>query len=304
MTVGFITLMKPLHPIIVNSIESVILFIRSVALKFTYPKYFHNDPKDYKAVAFSEVLKNCNVKVVPSSDRWSILTQYNDEERPTAVILLTLFDRKKPSIIFHHGAGSTSPVRDFNLIFGHECKAKYNVFIVWAQYHASKKEYLQRSVDSFSHHQQTFAGSVLAYEEIVKYHRLRSKLPIVATGSSMGGIVSSLHAFHFGTADYYFPIVAYPNVGEIFLGNAYKTVVDPWQNKQTNQTYFDSFKIESVNPSLIKKLTPIIGMNDKIVPSDKAVGFWEGNGFQVKKYPYGHFTPAIVSREIRRMVDK
>lgn len=289
-------------PFLINSVESVVVSLRSLALKFTYPKYFHNDPADYQALPFAEVLAQVKSMLEQDESRWTLTTSYKGDSRPTNIILLNGFDSQKPTLIYHHGAGSTKPLRDFNFIFGKDFPRQFNVFIIHAQYHTSKKEYLNQSVDSFIHHQETFAGSVLAYEEIVQYHKFKSQLPVIATGSSMGGIVSSLHAFYFGTADYYFPLVAYPNVGEIFMGDAYKTAVANWGGKGRNRSYLDSFKIHQINPNLRNKVFPVLGSADRIVSFEKSSKFWQDNGFTIKVFPYGHFTPGVVGPEIRQYI--
>jgi hypothetical protein len=115
----------------------------------------------------------------------------------------------------------------------------------------------------------------------------------------MGGIVSSLHAFYFSSADYYFPLVAYPNVGEIFMGDAYKTAVADWESKRHNESYLNSFIITEINPELKHKVFPILGSADHIVPFEKSAKFWQDKGLTVKIFPYGHFTPGIVGKEIR-----
>lgn len=289
-------------PFIINFVESVVGKVRSVALKLTYPKYFHNDPSGYQALPFEDVLNDTSSLLDRTAPKWTVWSTYKNEKRPTYILLLNNYDLNKPSLIYHHGAGSTDPIRDFNIIYGEDFTSNYNVFIVHAQYHTTKNEYLNKSVDSFLHHQQTFAGSVLAYEEIVKYHRSLSKSPIIATGSSMGGVVSSLHAFYFGSADIYFPLVAYPNVGEIFLGKAYKTAVADWDGKKSNVSYLNSFAIKNIDPSLTKKVYPILGSEDKIVPFLKSYEFWNSNGFTVKAFPYGHFTPGVARHDIRKYI--
>lgn len=299
---GIYLIVRYKPPLLVNSVESVILILRDLGLALTYPKYFRNDPVNYEALPFESVLRGVKGNLEIHHDTWTFVSQYKDEKRSTSIIRINEYDPKKPSLIYHHGAGSTHPVKDFNLIFGNKFKVRFNVFVVWAQYHKSKKEYLTKSVDSFLHHQETFAGSVLAYEEIVRYHKSQSNTPVVATGSSMGGIVSSLHAFYFGSADYYFPLVAYPNVGEIFLGDVYKYAVSDHYNKKKNGSYTSSFTIKDFDHSLTTKVFPIIGGKDKVVPSEKALQFWESRGFTVTQFPYGHFTSAVAKSEIRELI--
>ncbi len=288
---------------IINSLELVVLYFRSIGLKYTYPKYFHSDPASYQALPFNNILSGTEIGLDQSSDqKWILNCSYQGESRSTQILLLNKYDSNKPTLIYHHGAGSNTPLREFNIVFGRPFIEKFNVFVVWAQYHTSKVEYLSKSVDSFLHHQETFAGSILAYEEIVKFHRKNSKKQVVATGSSMGGIVSSLHAFYFGSANYYFPLVAYPNVGEISLGQEYKNAVYEWDTKRENKTYLSSFVINDFDESLTKKVFPVLGSFDRVVPYKKASEFWQKGGFQIKTFPYGHFTPGIVSQDIRKYV--
>ena len=111
-----IIMYKP--PFIINSVESVVLSVRSLALKYTYPKYFHNDPEHYQALPFEEVLKNSSTNVEKGEDKWVITTSYSGDSRPTQILLINKYDPNKPTLIYHHGAGSTTPLRDFNIILG------------------------------------------------------------------------------------------------------------------------------------------------------------------------------------------
>lgn len=300
--VGYVVVVKP--PVVINGIEALVVLFRAIALYFTFPKYFARDPVGYTPLPFAKVLKNTTSVVKKSKTSWEVVSTYHGEQRTTTVLLMNGFRSDKPSFIYHHGAGSTDPIRDFQIIFGSDYTKRYNVFIVWAQYHRTKSEYLTRSVDSFLHHQQTFAGSVLAYDAIVTDHRRHSRLPIIASGSSMGGIVSSLHAFYFGTADWYFPLVSYPNVGEIFLGDAYRTAVQDWDTKRRIPAYLTSFHMPKASTLLRAKVFPILGEADRIVPFAKAHAFWKTRGFRVTSFPYGHFTPAIMRDTIRHIINE
>lgn len=298
--IGIAAIFRP--PELLNPAESVYLFFRDQIMRLIRPKYFHNDRVDFKPVPFEQVLANTTHDTEQQINQWTITIHYQGEDRETKVSLLNKFDPAKPSFIYHHGAGDTNPMKDFNMVFGKKYSSSFNTFIIHAAHHASRKDYLLHSVDSFLHHQLTFAGSVVAVEEIVRYHQHHSDQKIISTGVSMGGIVSSLHAFYFNTADYYFPLVAYPNVGEIFISPAYKTVTKEWEKKRKIVEYPQSFEIGEFDPTLRRKIFPVLGSFDQIVAFEQANNFWMSRGFEVKVLPYGHFTPGFAAKEIRQYI--
>ncbi|KKU46353.1 MAG: hypothetical protein UX62_C0014G0005 [Microgenomates group bacterium GW2011_GWA2_46_7] len=291
-------------PIVINTVERITGVVRDIILSFVRPKYFSKDGDNYIPLPFKQIADEMQVDLVTINNPWELITDYHGEKRVTKIYTLKEFDTQKPTLIFHHGASQTNPIGHLKLVFGKDVYQKYNVYAIHAQNHSTKSDYIHNSVDSFLHHQQTFAGSVLAIEEIYKYHHSRSAMPLIVTGTSMGGIVSSLHAFYFGSADLYFPIVAYPNVGEIFLGKAYKSAVQGWDNKRQNSAYLDSFDIVKFDHSLLNKVFPILGSHDQVVSYEKAHQFWQEKGFHVTVFPYGHFTPGVVPEEIRSMIEE
>lgn len=291
-------------PVIINSVERIAGVIRNVILSFVRPRYLSKDADNYNPLPFKQVVEGMKIDMVTKSNPWELITDYYGEKRITKIYVFKEFDSNKPTLVFHHGASQTNPIGHLELVFGKNVYQKYNVYAIHAQNHSTKSDYLHNSVDAFLHHQQTFAGSVLAVEELRKYHHDHSTTPFIVTGTSMGGIVASLHAFYYGTADLYFPMVAYPNVGEIFLGDAYKSVVEKWNEKRNNPAYLNSFNIDKFDQSLVEKVFPILGSHDRVVNYEKAHQFWQGKGFKVTIFPYGHFTPAIVSDEIRHLIEE
>lgn len=289
--------------LIINSVERITGVVRNIILSFVRPKYFSKDSDSFKPFPFEQVINAMTVNLVIKNNPWKLTTDYQGEQRMTKIYTFNEFDSKKPTLVFHHGASQTNPIGHLELVFGKNVYQKYNVYAIHAQNHSTKSDYIHNSVDSFIHHQQTFAGSVLAVEELRKYHDKYSSMPFIVTGTSMGGIVTSLHAFYYGSADLYFPIVAYPNVGEIFLGDAYKSVVEKWKEKRNNPAYLNSFNIDKFDQSLVEKVFPILGSHDRVVNYEKAHQFWQGKGFKVTIFPYGHFTPGIVPGEIRRLIE-
>ena len=295
-------LTKVKSPFFFNTLESITNMGREVILSLIRPKYLSNDPSGYKPLPFSEIMAHTTVVLNSTSKPWQLLATYGNEERQTTIYTFGDFNPQKPTLIFHHGASQTNPTTNLESVFTKEVYQAYNVYAIHAQNHTTHSDYIHNSVDSFLHIQETFAGSTYTVEELVKQHKSHSSKPVIVVGTSMGGIVASLHAFYFGTADLYFPLVAYPNVGEIFLSNAYKAVIQDWDVKSQDPAYLNSFHIQDFDQKLIKKTFPILGSQDQIVKYDKASKFWKEKGFEITTFPYGHTTPAIMSKEIRQLI--
>lgn len=289
-------------PIIFNTAEAVSNAVRSLVLAFVRPQYFSADPVDYQPLRFVEVLAATQFDLSTHTRPWLLTTHYQGDHRITRIYPPSSFDPLKPSLIFHHGASQTDPFKHLNAVFDRREQQAYNVYVIHAQHHLTKSDYLHHSVDTFLHHQETFAGSVLAVEAIVQHHRTSSSQPVVVAGVSMGGIVSAWHAFHFGSADLYFPMVAYPNVSEIFLSSSYRPVIHAWRSKHLIPAFLDSFLISHFDQGLTHKVFPILGSHDRIVDYRLSQPFWESRGFHVTTYPYGHFTPGIVGTEIAHFI--
>lgn len=284
--------------------ESIFMYMRNQVVRFSSTSLFSNDPENYCPLPFKSVLTNIDTKLDKvSSLQWALNCKYNptQEIRVTKFFLHNKFNSKKPSIIFHHTVGERNYNKSMQFILGKNFLQNFNIFSIKAQYHDTKKNLLNNAFDSFLHQQQTFSGSVLAMEEIIKIHKSATTKPIFVIGASMGGIITSLHAFHFNTANMYFPLVSYPNAGEIALSNSYEHAVVGWQTKKNNQAYLKSFCID---PNKLKKLTnkifPILGEKDSIILFDKATKFWKD--FEVLSFPYGHLTPLIKSKEIQSYI--
>ncbi len=290
--------------VLLNSLESIFRSFRAMALLVTPLKYYRNDPPGYTPAVFSTILRNVKTKRIRKTPlHWELACTYTNETRETHIYLRHPFDPTKPSVVFHHPSGETNHAFAFNVILGDRIASRCNVFLIKAQKHNSTNEFLHECVDTFLHHQLTFAGSTLAAQEIVNYHRAHSKTKIVISGASMGGIVTTMHAYFFGSADYYVPLAAYPNVGKIFLGNSYKYGVNNWRTLRTRASYLRSFDLPgALKPSLAKRITPVLGIYDNIVPYSDASKFWNQKGVSFKAFPYGHFTPAIKRQKVQQII--
>lgn len=278
--------------------------VRDLAFRLSLRKHFQNDPSGYKPEKFSSILSRIQISLVQiSPTHWVVQCRLGNETRKTHVFLLAPFDSNKPSITFHHGAGQINHMLPATIVLGKQIINSCNIFVIKAQHHTSTIEYLTRSVDSFSHQQQTFAGSVLATEAIVQYHKKHSKQPIVVSGASMGGIVATLHAMLYGTGDYYVPLTAYPNVGEIFMGHEYRSAVAGWESKRKNKAYLESYRFDKKIPhNLVRRIFPVLGKFDRVVPFVKSEEFWKKQGIIPIIFPYGHFAGFIARHEIRRII--
>lgn len=287
-----------------NTAESIFRLLRSVALAFSPLKYYRNDPLDYKALPFASVLRAVRPSLdIHAENHWILTCMYRKEPRETHIFLVKPFDPHKPSVVFHHPSGETNHKFAGEFILGSDMTNQCNIFYIKAQKHESTAQFLRECVDSFLHHQLTFAGSTFAVEAIVRYHKQHAKTTVTVSGASMGGIVTTLHAYFFGTADRYVPLAAYPNVGEIFMGPSYKFGIDHWEKRHTSMSYHLSFRFtKPFAPAVASRIVPVLGTKDRIVLFPKARAFWQSMHIPFRAYPFGHFTPAIVRKDIRRLI--
>lgn len=287
-----------------NALEEIFRWFRKQGLRLTPLKYYRNDPAAYRALPFENVLQDTHTSLTQRSPtHWTLECTYKGNVRTTHIFLLAPFTPKKPSVVFHHPSGETNHAFAFHFILGKFISSRANTFLIKAQHHETTGDFLTNCVDSFLHHQLTFAGSVLAVESAVQFHKQHTNMKIVVSGASMGGIVSSLHAYFFGSADWYVPLAAYPNVGKIFMGRSYEYAVSEWQIKRKNMSYHTSFDLKKpFRRSVTQKITPILGTSDGIVHFSDANAYWKRHGIQPLSYPYGHFTPAIMRHTVRTIV--
>lgn len=287
-----------------NTAESVFRYFRSMALALSPLKYYRNDPLDYKALPFTSVLHNIRTTLDKQTDlHWILTCSYQQESRETHIFLAEKFDPGKPTVVFHHPSGETNHKLAGMFILGSVVAGQCNIFFIKAQKHGSTTQFLRECVDSFLHHQLTFAGSILAVEAIIRYHKKHAKTKVIVSGASMGGIVTTLHSYFFGSADLYVPLAAYPNVGEIFMGPSYKFGIDNWERRRANASYLSSFRLtRPFTPAVASRIIPVLGTKDCIVLFSKARAFWQSMHVPFRSYPFGHFTPAIMRKDIRRLI--
>ena len=252
---------------------------------------------------FITVLRNIkyNLLTTPESD-WELNYDYKGTKGTTKVYLVNKFDNQKDSLIFHHGLTSTSKYLHLNIIANSEYYNKFNIFVIKASHHDTKQDILNNCINSFLNFTLTIASSVLATEEIVKFINKNSKRRSILVGFSLGGIVMSLHYFFFGSGNLYFPILAYPDVGEISFSDKNKRIIYDFDRLKENVTFKNCYKI----PNSLKerrdkkKIFPILGEYDDLIDFTKAKKFWAG--YKVKIIDTAHYSMIAKRREIREYI--
>jgi hypothetical protein len=284
-------------------IDNIGMHLRDFGFMLHTPDYFHETSPKEKIEKFIMLLKKTKYTLTKvKNSEWNVSSEYNSKIRTAKIFIHNSYDKNKPTIIYHHGAGQFNYANMLRKGLGENFWNKYNVFSIKAQHHNDIKDYLSNCMNSFLNWQLTFAGSVQAMEEIVRFHKNRNRNPIISIGTSMGGIVTSLHFLVFNSADIYFPIVAYPNVGEIFLGRAYKYAVNKLNERRKNRSYFDSFSFENnFSEDNKKKIYPILAKHDWYIDFEKAAMFWKG--YDVEVYNLGHRSIIVKLDEIHRYIE-
>ena len=135
-------------PFIANTAEAVFLFFRARVMNFVRPKYFHNDRFDFKPIPFGQVLENTTHDTEEEGNKWTLTLHFQGEDRSTTINLLDTFDPKKPTLVYHHGAGDVRPMKDFQMVFGGEVASRYNTFIIHAAHHQSRMAGREPGADS------------------------------------------------------------------------------------------------------------------------------------------------------------
>ena len=210
-------LIKKTHPL--TKVESKLLnsIKKEKTIKF-FEKYkikglIDQDPGE-KIPSFSHILKKTSYSVIRIPNQpWEVRFNFKKTRGVTKIFLHNKYDSGKPSLIFHHGLASSKNT-ELKVFLNSIFLDKFNVFSIKAANHDSLRQVIRQCVNKFMNLATTTCASVIAINEIVNFIRDNSDKPIFVVGLSMGGIVTGLHYFYFGTANFYFPIIAYPNFGE------------------------------------------------------------------------------------------
>ncbi len=282
----------PFSTQILNAIERNYWIISRKIVGLTNYKIYHDDPlHEFPAQPFPKFIRSAKTKLKQQHGTWFLDMKVRDETRRTYAFLEKPFDPAKPTIIFHHGAGMINYRNILWLYFFRGVLTKYNLISIKAQAHESTMTFAKNGFNTLTHQTATFAGSVLMVEALVRWLKTQRSMPIVV-GASMGGIVATWHWLLFDTAACYFPITAYPNVTEIFLGDGYNGATDHRRDRQRLSAYTKAFVAQAKNPKSSKgNVFPVLGKNDTIVPYPSAQKFWKG--YDVLTFPNGHMTTAL-----------
>ncbi|OGM19504.1 hypothetical protein A2685_00610 [Candidatus Woesebacteria bacterium RIFCSPHIGHO2_01_FULL_37_10] len=251
--------------------------------------------------SFREILNNINYSTIKLPDKpWQIQYKYRNSEGVTNIYLHNEFLTERPSIIFHHGLGRLNPLH-LKLFANKILLEKFNLFSVKTAHHDSINELRNKFFNNFTNLSCGICSSVLAIDEIVDTHRNNSDQKISVVGVSMGGSIAALHYFYFNSADYYFPIISYPNFGEIILDKNIKEFVYNYESVSKNKSILNSFRIPKELMNKPKnKIVPILANSDEIINFKKASDFWKG--YEMVNFNVGHNTIFVKIEDIRKLI--
>lgn len=88
------------------------------------------------------------------------------------------------------------------------------------------------------------------------------------------------------------------------MGKEYEMSVDQQSERRKNESYFKAFEIpqELKRKRNDKKITVVLGKQDKIVPYKQASRFWKG--YNTKAYNVGHISMVSKAGDIKRLANK
>ena len=250
---------------------------------------------------FQDILNKINHTHTKLPGRpWQINYKYKKSEGVTKIYLHNDFIANRPTIIFHHGLGRLNPLH-LKIFANNIIIEKFNVFSIKAAHHDSVDELSNKFLNSFVNISTCFCASVLAIDEIVDFHKNNSNQKVAVVGVSMGGTITALHYFFFDTADFYFPIISYPNFGEIILDKNVKEFVANYDKLVKNKSIKKVFAIPDDLKNRPKdKIFPILADSDELVNFEKALNFWKG--YEITTFNVGHNTIFIKTGEIRKLI--
>lgn len=248
---------------------------------------------------FRKILNHTNYKVEkPKGSYWKLKYNYENHSGTTQILFRNGFDSTRPTFLYHHGLGDPVPGLQLRTVIDPNKHNKYNLILIKAANHNRTKTLSLECTSSFGRLASTFCASIIAVNEVVNYHKSQSRKPIILTGISIGGMVISHHHFLHTTADYYFPIISYPNIGEILMDPVYKNIVANQQKLRNNKSIKKCFEIPKELKNKPKsKIYPVIGRYDNLVNYQKSKKFWRG--YKVKTIPTGHYSVFTAGEDIR-----
>lgn len=251
---------------------------------------------------FSVLLDKIRFRVQKKNyKKWELKYSYGENYGTTGIYFVNKFDTKKATVVFHHGFMARNPLNQLYFFTNQELFKKYNVVAIGMNGHESYTSIRDKCANTYLNFALSIAGSVLAVEEVVKYQHENGNKRVFVAGLSLGGIVASWHYFKYSTADFYIPMLAYPDVGEIFQNTRLKHLILNYETHKDNEYFANAYKIEKKNILRDKtKILPIIGIHDQTINYFKAKGFWEG--YNVIEVDTGHYSIVTERNRIRNLL--
>lgn len=299
--------MKELIESVAASIENAVWKLTINQRKKKRPFIFVNDPRvEFDYALFPDFVKNASKRFsVEHNDQWKLeMSSVTGEVRTTVASLESKFDPAQPTIIFNHPYGITGTQRELACkFFLREELSKANIFLVKAQAHDTGKEYITNSFDTLAHQEATIAGSVLMTNYLTEMCH-KKNIPTVLLGVSMGGMVTAWHALLYeGSADLYFPLVSYPDVSAVFLGDGWEGSTDNRGERKELSPYSCAFVSDpNVLSPYNNKMFPILGTRDLLIGYKEAKKYWKESGCDTVDFNSGHFITAVRQAELKKLM--
>jgi len=266
-------------------------------------KILKDQTPDEKVASFGNVLNTIEFSTEITKNTWSLKYKHNGTKGTTKIIFQNNFDSKKPTFIFHHGiAESVHPIH-LKALTNKGFYDRFNIITIRASNHSSGKDVFFKFLNSFNSLTSSIAMSVKATEIALQFHKNLSSESVVICGVSLGGAVASLHYFHFGSANFYFPALAYPDFGEILLHASNKNLIKNHKllckNKSIKRCFKLSYREKRKRRNIIY---PILGEYDNIVDYSQSTKFWRG--YKTITYGTGHHSIFLKRKQIRELIYK
>lgn len=273
--------------------------------------YFQKILEDYKLKALydqnpseqiptcQEILNLMNSSLVkPPNSSWEIRYDFKGIKGATTINLHNKFDINKPSVIHHHGIGEIKQL-SLRFIANENFFNRFNVFSIKASHHNSVNDVIRNCTNTFTNLACCLCSSILAIDETISFHKNNSTTPVIVEGFSLGGMATALHYYLFDTADYYFPIISYPNLGEIILDKKNEKLVYNYNKIKNNSSIKNCFSIpDNLKNKPKNKIFPILSKYDELIDYKKAKIFWKG--YKPKVFDTGHASILLKINEVRK----
>lgn len=263
---------------------------------------FKNERPDFVMPHFSEFIKNTKSILDKKNNKLWILNSTNgDTTATTKINFVTVFDQNKPTFIFQHGFGGTNHLAHLVAIIGREFFQKFNIISLGLNGHTTFLEMFDKCADSFADLSLTAASSIQAIEECISLHREKNKNNVIVCGASLGGMIVSWHGYLYNTADFYFPMISHPNIAKVFLNKTFAEANYSYNFMANNKSYFDAFIVnDELRENMKKKMFPILGTIDELVPFTDTSGYWKG--YETLELEAGHYSIVIQRSKVQEFI--